>query len=82
MPETIEQLYANNDVQLFDLETDPHKLRNLALDQRQNGDLLIAMNTKLNALIQDEVGEDIGQMLPGDDPSNWTLDPSVTRLRP
>jgi arylsulfatase len=39
------------------------------------------MNDKLNALIESEVGEDTGQMLPGGADANWKLDPSVSRIR-
>jgi len=81
MPRSLEELYANNDVELFDLETDPHEMHNLATDGQRNGDLLVAMNDKLNALIESEVGEDTGQMLPGGADANWRLDPSISRLR-
>ena len=64
-PRSLEELYANNDVELFDHESDPQEIRNLAADGQRNGDLLVAMNDKLNALIESEVGEDTGQMLPG-----------------
>jgi hypothetical protein len=37
----------------------------LALDPTNNADLLMTMNAKLNKLIDSEVGEDVGQMLPG-----------------
>ena len=80
-PRSLEQLLENNDVELFDLETDPHEMRNLATGSRRNDALLVAMNDKLNALIESEVGEDIGQMLPGGTDADWTLDPSVSRLR-
>ena len=46
-----------------------------------NGELLVAMNDKLNRLIDTEVGEDNGQMLPDGPNANWTLDPSVSKLR-
>ena len=46
-----------------------------------NADLLVAMNDKLNQMIEAEVGEDRGQMLPGGEESKWTLDPSIGRLR-
>jgi len=32
-------------------------------------------------LIEDEVGEDIGQMMPGGADANWTLEPSIRNLR-
>jgi arylsulfatase len=80
-PRSIEDLFANNDVELFDLESDPIEVNNLAMDQRRHGELLLAMNEKLNALIETEVGEDRGQMLPTGPNANWTLDPSVGKLR-
>ena len=81
MPQSIEDLYANNDIELFDLINDPNELVNLAMDRKANGDLLLAMNEKLNALIEYEVGEDIGQMLPGGADADWALDPSISNLR-
>jgi arylsulfatase len=80
-PGSIEELFSNNDVELFDLESDPREMINLAMDPRVNGELLVAMNDKLNRLIALEVGEDIGQMLPGGADANWTLDPSIGHLR-
>ena len=81
MPQTIEELYGNNDIELFDLVNDPNEMVNLAMDRKTNGDLLLAMNGKLNALIEDEVGEDIGQMMPGGADADWALDPSISNLR-
>jgi arylsulfatase len=78
VPRTLEKLLANNDVELFDLESDPGEAHNLA---GQNNDLLVAMNEKLNALIENEVGEDSGQMMPDDSQSNWELDPSIVDVR-
>lgn len=80
-PRSLEELFANNDVELFDLATDPSEVQNLAQDRRANGDLLMAMNNKLNALIEAEVGEDIGQMLPGGEDADWKLDPGISKLR-
>lgn len=80
-PKSVEELYGNNDVELFDLHNDPDEMVNLATDPQAHGDLLLAMNEKLNALIEVEVGEDVGQMLPGGEDADWTLDPNISNLR-
>lgn len=80
-PRSIEELFANNDAELFDLQSDPHEMVNLAADGKRNGELIVAMLAKLNALIEAEVGEDIGQMMPGGADQNWTLDRSIANLR-
>lgn len=79
-PESLEALLAHNDVELFDTEADPHELDNLALDPQRNGELLLAMNAKLNALLDAEVGEDVGQMLPGGVDAGWVLTPAARDL--
>ena len=62
-PETIEALFANNDVELYDLNNDPEDMNNLAMDPEKNADLIMEMNTKLNALIAAEIGVDDGSEL-------------------
>lgn len=57
-PTSIEMLYADNDLELFDLKSDPEELRNLALSPSQHVDILMTLNGQLNRLITDEVGED------------------------
>jgi len=79
-PTSIEELFALNDVELFDHQNDPHELDNLAMDRQKNADLLMAMNAKLNRLIDDEVGEDVGQMLPGGVDGGWVATPAVHDL--
>ena len=79
-PVTIEELFKLNDVELFDLQNDPYELKNLALDLTNNADLLITMNAKLNKLIDSEVGEDVGQMLPGGLEAGWVATPVVNDL--
>ncbi len=60
-PTTIEELYANNDVELFDLSADPDEMVNLAADKEANADLIMAMNAKMNELISSEIGVDNGK---------------------
>jgi arylsulfatase len=72
-PTSLDALFSANDVELFDLEKDPLEMRNLAMDRRANADLLEAMNAKLNARLDGEVGEDVGQMLPGGVDAGWVL---------
>ena len=72
-PSTIEELYRINDVELYDVQADPHELSNLATDRRKHGDLIVTMNEKLNRLIGSEVGEDRGQMLPGGMDAGWEV---------
>ena len=80
-PKTMEQLFANNDVELFDLKTDPLEMNNLAVDHNKYGDLIMMMNDKLNLLIEHEVEEDIGQMLPQGTGADWRLSPELKHLR-
>lgn len=80
-PISIEQLFKLNDVELFDLASDPFEMNNLALDRKKNADLIVAMNGKLNLLIESEVGDDIGQMLPGGADGNWVISPDIQNLR-
>jgi hypothetical protein len=75
-PDSFEALVKLNDIELFDLQTDPLELDNLALD-RKHRDLLDAMSAKLNALIDKEVGEDLGQMLPGGVDGGWVVTGAV-----
>lgn len=72
-PTTLEELYKYNDVELFDVTADPLEMQNLAQDTKHNGERVMAMNEKLNRLIDDEVGEDRGQMLPGGIDAGWEV---------
>ena len=60
-PATIEELYAHNDVQLFDTVNDPEELNNLADDPETNRDIIMRMNALLNSHIASEIGNDDGE---------------------
>ena len=72
-PQTMEQIFKANDVELYDLEKDPHERKNLSSDKKANGELILAMNEKLNAIIAEEVGEDNGKFLPKISGVNWAF---------
>lgn len=71
-PSTLEAIFKFNDVELYDLQKDPHEINNLAVDRRTHGDLLVAMNQKLTNIIQAEVGEDDGSFLP-ENRAGWAI---------
>lgn len=75
-PTSLEELRRFNDVELYDLQLDPLEMKNLAMPGNQHDELIVAMNEKLNRLIDTEVGEDRGQMLPGGADAGW----EVTRV--
>jgi arylsulfatase len=76
-PKTLEDLYRLNDVELYDVKADPLEMRNLAVDVKEHRELIIALNEKLNRLIDAEVGEDRGQMLPGGIVAGWEVTPET-----
>jgi len=77
MPRSMEALLKLNDVELFDSARDPDEMDNLARDPARHGDLMLAMNAKLNRLIETEVGLDVGQMLPGGIDGGWVATDAV-----
>jgi arylsulfatase len=79
-PASVDELFKLNDVELFDLEKDPLERINLALDRDKHRELLEAMNAKLNALVDKEVGEDVGQMLPGGVDGGWVVTNAVNEV--
>jgi arylsulfatase len=61
-PETIDDLFANNDVEIFDMNNDKEELHNIASDLRVSSpEVVMELNAKLNAAISDEIGEDTGR---------------------
>jgi arylsulfatase len=72
-PDTLAALYQFNDVELFDMQADPLQMTNIAVERQRSADLVTVMNKKLNDLIDAEVGEDRGQMLPGGIEAGWEV---------
>jgi arylsulfatase len=65
-PQTLEEIFKNNDVQLFDLESDPDEMHNLAIEPEKNRATILRMNGLLNELMAKEVGVNDGRFLPQD----------------
>lgn len=63
-PNTFDEIFKYNDVQLFDLEKDPEEMHNLALEPEKNKKLILRMNQLLNTLMTEEVGVNNGDFLP------------------
>jgi arylsulfatase len=72
-PTSLEQIRALNDVELYDTEKDSLETTNLAAGANPDNELLLAMNEKLNRLIDAEVGEDRGAMMPGGIEAGWEV---------
>ncbi|MBS0241681.1 MAG: sulfatase, partial [Proteobacteria bacterium] len=72
-PKTIDELYQWNDVELFDLKSDPNETKNLAINRTGNAKLIMAMNTKLEAVIKAEIGKDDGREMPDIPTVDWTI---------
>jgi arylsulfatase A-like enzyme len=70
-PTTLEELRANNDLELYDLRADPDEVVNLAANFDAYRDLIALMNGKLNTLIASEIGVDDGSFLPFRDFIDW-----------
>ena len=62
-PKTLQEIFENNDVQLFDLEIDPDEIHNLAVEPEKNRSTILRMNGLLNELIAQEVGVNDGRFL-------------------
>lgn len=73
-PKSADELYQNNDVELYDLKADPSEAKNLAADREKNEALVLKMNAKLEKAIADELTKDDGREMPDFPGIDWTLD--------
>ncbi|MCF6390436.1 sulfatase-like hydrolase/transferase [Mycobacterium sp. MBM] len=74
LPQTLDELYKFNDVELFDLQEDPGEMTNLAAKKGDNADMVMASSMKLEAIIKHEIGVDDGREMPHFDAIDWTID--------
>jgi arylsulfatase len=73
-PGSIDELYRDNDVELFDVQADPAEVTNLAAVKGQHTDLVLTMSRKLETMIKGEIGVDDGREMPEFQAITWTLD--------
>lgn len=73
-PKDVAELRRLNDLELFDLRTDPSESVNLAARPGGDDALLWAMSRKLDALIAAEMGRDDGREMPAFEGIDWAID--------
>lgn len=64
-PADWDALLAHNDLELYDTTADPDELVNLAYRPEAHRDRIEALNAKVDALIDEEIGVDDGSIYPG-----------------
>lgn len=73
-PTDLDDLYRWNDVELFDLESDPTEMINLAAVKGVNDDLVLQCSAKLEVAITAEIGVDDGREMPEFGDIDWRVD--------
>lgn len=73
-PRNLDELYRWNDVELFDLKSDPAEMSNLAATRGRHDDLVQRLSMKLEAVIKAEIGADDGREMPGFEGVDWNID--------
>lgn len=73
-PQNLTELFAHNDVELFDLQTDPDEMINLATVANPPTALIETMRAKLEAAIKAEMGVDDGREMPAFAGIDWALE--------
>ncbi len=64
-PRDFETLVAHNDLELYDTASDKDELVNLAFRPDEHKDKILELNSKVNTLLDSEVGADDGAIYPG-----------------
>lgn len=64
-PRDWETLLRHNELELYDTQTDPDELVNLAARPEQHRNLLLDLSSRTNTLIDTEIGADDGSEFPG-----------------
>ena len=64
-PRDWDTLLAHNDLELYDTREDPDEIVNLAFHPETHKAQILELNTKVNALVDAEIGVDDGSMYPG-----------------
>jgi arylsulfatase len=64
-PRDWDTLLARNDLELYDTQADPDEIANLAFRPEEHKERILELNSRVNALIDAEVGADDGAMYPG-----------------
>ncbi len=77
-PGSLEELFARNDVEVYDRASDPDEVNNLARDPKAHGELILALCQETNRRIAEEVGVDDGGFLPIRD-GKWHFPPLSER---
>ena len=72
-PTALDAIYALNDVELYDLQSDPAEMRNVGAAKGAGDALVLAMNAKLNAIMDAEFGKDDGREMPEVAGIDWAV---------
>lgn len=74
LPRNLDEIYRYNDVELYDLQSDPGEMHNIGAAKGQNDALVLASSAKLEAGIKREIGVDDGREMPHFESIDWQLD--------
>lgn len=74
VPSNLDDLYRFNDVELYDLRSDPGEMTNLAAVKGEHRDLVLSASARLEAAIKSEIGVDDGREMPEFGDIDWQID--------